>query len=244
MQIQSPQIVTNLTVSGSFSLTAEATGSLVNQITGSLNTLYVVTGSVTTADWNTLVNKPAGIVSGSSQVSYTGITNVPSGIVSGSSQIALSEITGTTFASSEFTFPSNVIISGSAIIQRGREKTLVSATAATGSINFNVLTQSVVYYTSDATANWTLNVRGDSSTTLNNSMNTGETLSVVFMATNGATAYRQTGFQIDGSNVTPKWLGGSAPSAGSINSVDSYTVSIVKTANATFTAFESFAKYT
>jgi len=46
MQIQSPQIVTNLTVSGSFSLTAEATGSLINQITGSLNTLYLGTGSI------------------------------------------------------------------------------------------------------------------------------------------------------------------------------------------------------
>lgn len=46
MKIQSPSIITNLTVSGSFDLTESSKTSLVNQITGSLNTIYIQTGSV------------------------------------------------------------------------------------------------------------------------------------------------------------------------------------------------------
>ena len=232
------QLNANTVISSSAQLTTEFDSRYLNT-----NGDGVISGS-SQVQYNSISGVPTGLISGSSQVSYTGLSNIPSGIVSGSSQIQLNGITGTTFASSAFIFPSDLTVSGSLIMQRGREKTTVSATAATGSINYDVLTQSVVYYTTNSTGNWTLNIRGDASTTLNNSMNTGETLTIVFMATNGATAYRQTGFQIDGSNVTPKWLGGTAPSAGSANSIDVYTISIVKTGSATFTVFESFAKYT
>ena len=45
------------------------------------------------------VSLPSGVVSGSAQISYTGITNVPSGIISSSAQIA-SDISGSFNASS------------------------------------------------------------------------------------------------------------------------------------------------
>jgi len=101
----------------------------------------------------------------------------------------------------------------------------------------------VVYYTANASANWTLNVRGDSSTTLNNVMATGDSISFAVLATQGSTAYYQSGFQIDGSSVTPKWAGGTAPTAGNANSVDIYTITIFKTGSATFTAFASQTKF-
>ena len=44
------------------------------------------------------------------------------------------------------------------------EAVTVSATAATGTINFDVTTQSVLYYTSNSSANWTLNFRASSGT--------------------------------------------------------------------------------
>jgi hypothetical protein len=128
-------------------------------------------------------------------------------------------------------------------IEEVLEKMTVSATAATGTINFDALSQAALYYTSNATGNWTLNVRGDSGTTLNNVMATGESLTIVFLVTQGATAYYNSAFQIDGSAVTPKWLGGDAPTEGNASGVDAYTYAIVKTGSATFTVFASVAAF-
>ena len=74
-------------------------------------------------------------------------------------------------------------------------------------------------------------------------MSIGQTISVTFMATQGATAYYNSALQVDGTSVTPKWQGGATPTAGNINSVDAYTYAIVKTANATFTVFATQSKF-
>jgi hypothetical protein len=134
-------------------------------------------------------------------------------------------------------------VSGATQLQQILEKVTVSATAATSTVNYDASTQAVVYYTTSASGNWTLNVRGDSGTTLDTLMATGESLTIAFLVTRGATPYRQTGFTIDGNAVTPKWQNGTVPSAGNANSVDIYSVTIVKTGSATFTAFESFTKF-
>ena len=123
------------------------------------------------------------------------------------------------------------------------ETATVSATAATGTINYDVTTQSVLYYTSNASANWTVNFRGSSGTSLNTVMSTGESLSVTFLVTNGSTAYYNSAVQVDGSSVTPKWQGGSAPTSGNASSIDSYTYVIIKTASATFTVLASQTKF-
>jgi hypothetical protein len=124
-----------------------------------------------------------------------------------------------------------------------KETTTISATAATGTINYDVATQSVLYYTTNASANWTVNLRGSSAATLNSLMSTGQTITVVFMVTQGATAYYNSALQVDGASVTPKWQSGATPTAGNINSVDAYTYAIVKTANATFTVFATQSKF-
>jgi hypothetical protein len=111
----------------------------------------------------------------------------------------------------------------------------ISATAATGTVNFDFITQGILYYTTNASANFTLNFRGDGTTTLNSIMAVGDSISGVFLNTNGATAYYANAFQIDGSAVTPKWSGGTAPSSGNASSIDSYSFIIIKTANAVFT---------
>ncbi len=117
------------------------------------------------------------------------------------------------------------------------ERWTTSATTATGTVNFDAVTQGALYYTSNASGNWTLNVRGDSGTTLNTILATGDTITIAFLVTNGGTAYYQTAFQIDGSAVTPKWSGGTAPAAGNASSIDAYSFTIVKTASATYTVF-------
>jgi hypothetical protein len=123
------------------------------------------------------------------------------------------------------------------------ETATISATAATGTINIDFSTNPTVYYTADATANWTLNVRGTSGVTLNNTLATGQIATVTFLATNGATPYRPTVFQVDGSAVTPKWMGGTAPSAGNASSIDSYTLAIIKTGSAAFTVLASQSRF-
>jgi hypothetical protein len=123
------------------------------------------------------------------------------------------------------------------------ERWTVSATAATGTVNVDVATTSAWYYTTDASANWTFNIRGDGSTTLDSSLVVGDSVTVAFAVTNGATAYYPTAFQVDGSAVTPKWQGGSAPSSGNASSVDVYVFTVVKTASATFTVFASQTQF-
>lgn len=124
-----------------------------------------------------------------------------------------------------------------------KETTTVSATAATGTINYDVTTQSVLYYTSNASGNFTVNLRASSGTTLNDAMSTGESISVAFLVTNGGTAYYNSAVQVDGSSVTPKWQGGTAPSSGNASSVDIYTYTVVKTGSATFTVFASQTRF-
>lgn len=128
-------------------------------------------------------------------------------------------------------------------LTNAKEVATISATAATGTINYDVTTQSVLYYTSNASANWTVNFRGSSGTSLNTLMSTGESMTVAFLVTQGSTAYYNSAVQVDGSSVTPKYQGGTAWSAGNASSIDAYVYTIVKTGAATFTVFASQTKF-
>ena len=124
-----------------------------------------------------------------------------------------------------------------------RETATVSATAATGTVDYDALAQVVLYYTTDASGNFTVNFRGNSGTSLDTIMATGESLSATFLVTNGATAYYNSAVQVDGSSVTPKWQGGSAPTIGNASSIDSYTYVIIKTGSAAFTVLASVTQF-
>ena len=132
---------------------------------------------------------------------------------------------------------------GAGKIQQLAEKVTIAATGTTGVTNFDVITQAVLYHTANAAANFTVNLRGDGSNTLNSIMDTGESVTVAFLVTNGGTPYYQSAFTIDGSSVTPEYQGGSAPSEGNANSVDVYTYTVVKTGDAAFTAFASQTQF-
>lgn len=125
------------------------------------------------------------------------------------------------------------------------ERMNISATAATGTVNLDTLTSGSWYYTSNATGNWVLNVRGSSSTSLDSILTTGDSITVAFLATQGATAYYQTSLQVDGttSGVTVEWQGGTAPTAGNASGIDVYLFNIIKTASATYTVLASQTKF-
>ena len=110
----------------------------------------------------------------------------------------------------------------------------IVASAATGTININCATSTLWYYTSNASANFTLNFRSSATVTLNTLLAVGQSISVVFLNTNGATAYYPTVFQVDGTAVTPIWSGGTAPVAGNASAIDVYSFTIIKTAASTY----------
>jgi hypothetical protein len=168
-----------------------------------------------------------------------GTTGVLSAATAGTDYVAPG--TATTFTALQ-TFAgtsSNADLKTSNII----ETATVSATAATGTIAYDVTTQSVLYYTTNASGNFTVNFRGSSGTSLDTLMSTGESMSVTFLVTNGATAYYNSAVQVDGNSVTPKWQGGTAPTSGNASSIDSYTYVIFKTGSATFTVLAAQTKF-
>jgi uncharacterized protein (UPF0210 family) len=127
------------------------------------------------------------------------------------------------------------------VIKGFEEDVNVVGSAATGTINFNVETASIWYYTSNATANHTLNFRYSSSVSLNTAMATGDAITLVWLNTNGATPYYPNVIQIDGSTVTPKVP--AAISGGNASAIDAYSFTIIKTASATFTVLETQTKF-
>jgi hypothetical protein len=170
-----------------------------------------------------------------------GTTGVLSAATAGTDYVAPG--TATTFTALQ-TFAgtaSNADLKTSNII----ETATISATAATGTIAYDTTTQSVLYYTSNASANWTVNFRGSSGTSQNTIMATGESMSVTFLVTNGTTAYYNSAVQVDGttSGVTTRWQGGTAPTSGNASSIDSYTYVIIKTGSATFTVLAAQTRF-
>jgi hypothetical protein len=160
----------------------------------------------------------------------------------GSTSIA-SGATVTTIAGLTLSEPT---LTGTTKIAQILETTTLSTSAVTATQNYDVITDgAVTYVTASNTSNYTLNVRGDGSTTLNSVMSTGQALTIAHLVTNGGTAYYLTTLQIDGttSGVTLEWQNGAAPSAGNINSVDIYSITIIKTGNAAFTAFAAQTKF-
>ena len=123
------------------------------------------------------------------------------------------------------------------------ENITVAAIASNGTINFDCSTNTTLYYTSNATGNFTLNFRGNSTTTLNSILGNNQSITCLFLNTNGTNAFYPTAFQIDGASITPRWSGGTAPTSGNSNSIDAYSFSIIKTASATYTVIAGAARF-
>jgi len=200
-------------------------------------------GGVTTITFGSTGLTPSTATSGA--VTVAGTLAVGNG-GTGATTLAGANIPVTNVANS-FTGTQTFTGSSSAtaiVLNDAAEVATVSATAATGTINYDITTQSVLYYTSNASANWTVNFRASSGTSLNTLMSTGQSMTVAFLVTQGSTAYYNSSVQIDGttSGVTVRWLGG-APAAGNASGIDSYRYLIIKTGSATFTVLASNTQF-
>lgn len=129
------------------------------------------------------------------------------------------------------------------ILQNGVEVVDVVGTAPASVQTFYIASGSLQYYTPSAANNWTINFTWSAGTTINAAMSSSESVTVAMLVTQGVTAFYANAFQVDGVSVTPKWQGGSAPSAGNSSGVDIYTFTIVKTASATYSVFGAQTQY-
>jgi hypothetical protein len=211
--------------------------------------VLVSSGGTVTAVSVATANGLAGTSSGGATPALTLSTSV-SGVVKGNGTALSAATVGTDYVApgTATTFTATQTFSGSSsalamILNDVAEVATVSATAATGTINYDITTQSVLFFTANASANWTVNFRASSGTSLNTAMTTGQSVTAAFLVTQGATAYYNSVVQVDGTTVTPKYQGGTAPTAGNASSVDIYVYTIIKTAAATFSVFASQTKF-
>ena len=244
-------------------------GALIEQAIAGITTVNVTAGDVTLTSFNGTLDQARSavlIVNGSNVVAReVTIPNEPKTYIvtnNTSQTVGIKTTSGAAFSCAAGTqttlycdgsngvFGASIVLTPptyetfvNPLITGIRETATISATAATGTIQFDTLTQAVLYYTTNASGNWTVNFRGNSGTTLNSLMSTGQSFSATFLATQGATAYYNTAISVDGSAVTPKWQNALAPSSGNINSIDAYTYVIIKTANATFTVLAGRSQF-
>lgn len=203
----------------------DTSGQLVLQTNGSTTAVTIGTNQVMT------LAQPLPAGSGGTGATSLAAANIPA-------TNAANTFTGT----QSFTGTSSAL---AIVLNDAAEVVTVSATAATGTINYDVTTQSVLFYTTNASGNFTVNLRASSGTSLNTALAVGQSVTVAFLVTNGATAYYNTTVQVDGtaSGVTTRWQGGTAPSAGNASSVDIYSYTVIKTANATFSVFAAQTRF-
>jgi hypothetical protein len=220
---------------GDITALTAGTGISISSATGPIPTVAIdtaVTADLTTAQ--TLTNKTltTPVIA---TISNTGTLTLPT-----STDTIVGRATTDTLTNKTLTSP---VINGGTLVGP-EERTTVAATAATGTIAYDAITQGVLYFTSNASANWTLNIRGDSGTTLSSILAVGDAITVTHLVTNGSTAYYNNAVQIDGSAITPKYQGGTAFAAGNASSIDAYVYTVVKTAaTPTYTVFASQTKF-
>lgn len=203
------------------------------------------------------INYPAGksvflnasnqlVINGTAVTSTAAELNILDGVTATATEINYIDVTtlGTSEASKAVTADSlaKVTLAGTTSLAEVIEKVTIQ-TSTTGTINFDVSTQAIEFYTANQGANRTINFRYSSSVPLNNEMAVGESMTVAVLMTQGGSAYYLNTYQIDGSSVTPEWSGGTVPSAGNASSIDSYVFTIIKTADATFTVLASQTKF-
>ena len=222
-----------------------AGGATVKHVLTSDDLVYFTTGvdsAVTLTGTQTLTNKTLTAPT-ISTIANTGTITLPT-----STDTLVGKATTDTLTNKTLTSPTvnTATIAGGtltdAVIKGLEEDVNVVASAATGTINFDVSTASVWYYTTNATANHTLNFRYSSSVSLNTALAVGDAITLVWLNTNGATAYYPNVIQIDGTTVTPKVP--ATISAGNASAIDAYIFTIIKTAaTPTYTVLETQTKY-
>jgi hypothetical protein len=246
----------SVTVAGN--LTVNGTTTTVNSITLTVDDKNIELGSVdtptnTTADgggitlkgttdktitwdnsatpsWN--LSENLNLVSGKTvKINNTDVLT-PSNILGSATSASIGASTGTT------------TVNNGLVIKQVIETTTIDSTTNLSALatNVDVLTSSIYYFSGTPSANFAINIRGNSSVTnLNDILSTGQTLTISIIVDRAANTYKLSTVNINGSSQTINWFGGTAPSAG--NALDIYSITVLKTAASTYKVFASQAKF-
>jgi hypothetical protein len=151
-------------------------------------------------------------------------------------------IAGNVYVGNEF-----VVTGGGKITSTGiaylLEKVTVSASAPSTTVDVDMATQSVLYWTGNATANVTANIRGTATQPLNSLLAIGQSVTAVLFFPNGPSNYLVNTVKIDNTTVALAYQGNAAPLLGNSNSIDIYSFTILKTADATYKIFASQTQF-
>lgn len=235
-----------VSLAGAETLTNKQMQLASNTISGSLsdfNNALLGADFASLAGAETLTNKTIGMttntISGTLAQFNTAVTDADLVSIAGTETL-----TNKTLTSPVVNTPT---ITGGTFIQAEvrslEEKWTTTASAAPATITYDVLSQSALGYTVNNTGNFTVNFRGDASTTLTNTLLSGASISVLLAVQNGTTAYYLTDISIDGSPATVYWLNKSAVVAGTASARDIYYFVLHKQSDATIVVYASRAYY-
>ena len=227
-------VVTGTTISSTWANSTLT--DIANTLTGSLASDGQTTA---TGNLNLGTNKVTNMADGTAATDAASVSQVTSNVA-----ITGGTITGVTINNSPIgaTTPSTGEFTRLVIDNFAKEKVTITASAPAATTNFDVATQTTQTYTSNATTNFTVNVRGNSTTTLDSLMSVGDSVTISLFVACGTTAYYATAFTIDSTSVTPKWQG-FTPTGGYVSSTNVYTANIIKTATNTFSVLASLTGF-
>jgi len=110
------------------------------------------------------------------------------------------------------------------------EKVNIVSGTSNGNTNIDLLTSSVHLFTSNNTGNWTPNFRGNSTTSLDSIMSTGQVIVATIISQNSGSSGFASNMNIDGNGQTEYWAADETPDERGGNSgYDVYQYSIIKT---------------
>jgi len=257
------QLVFSATSGGQIALSGTNTASSLTIAVPAVNGTMVTTGDTATVT-STMISGPLTVsVGGTGAASFTA-NNVLLGNGTSAFQVVAPGTSGNVLTSNGTTWTSATPASGVSLsaantwtatqtfngststfgttLLDSDETVNVVASAPSSTTNFYIQSGAVQYYTSNAANNWTLNIAFSSGTSLNTALSTGQSVTFTLITTQGSTAYYNSAVTIDGTSVTPKWIGG-APSAGNASGNDVYRYVVIKTGSATYTVLASLTQY-